>query len=183
MQKKRKEIEVSVPARIKGSGLVARTSWLLQKSVGDVWSRISSASALQKERSASSERRPSSERRSAGETVVTRLERRYVASRAHRCEAGEDRRKAQGGERSSSNGSPIAKKRCVGRGTGAVKATGSCEESLPTEGTSDHQAASAFTGRRWRWSWRTPHHSTRANPSKRTHGQDCSSCEGKRGEG
>jgi len=75
MQKKRKEIEVSVPARIKGSGLVARTSWLLQKSVGGVWSRISSASALQKERSASSERRPSSERRSARETVVKRLER------------------------------------------------------------------------------------------------------------
>jgi predicted metal-dependent hydrolase len=50
--KKRKEIEVSVPARIQSRtiGLVARTSkrWL-QKSLGDNWSRISSANALQKE--------------------------------------------------------------------------------------------------------------------------------------
>jgi hypothetical protein len=108
---------------------------------------------------------------------------RYAASRAHRCEAGEDRRKAQGGERSSSSGSRIGQKRCVGRGTGAVKATGSCEEPLPAEGTLDHQAASAFTGRRWRWSRRTPHHSTRANPSKEDARPTCSSREGERGEG
>jgi hypothetical protein len=49
---------------------------LLQKSVGDVWSRISSAHALQKERSGSSERGPSAERRSAGETVGRRVERK-----------------------------------------------------------------------------------------------------------
>jgi len=42
---------------------------LLQKSVGDVWLQISSANALQKERSGSSERGPSSERTLAGETV------------------------------------------------------------------------------------------------------------------
>jgi hypothetical protein len=48
----------------------------LQKSVGGVWPRISSANALQKERSGSSERGPSSERRSAGETVGRRVERR-----------------------------------------------------------------------------------------------------------
>jgi hypothetical protein len=47
----------------------------LQKSVGDVWPRISSANALQKERSGSSERGPSSERRSAGDTVDRRVER------------------------------------------------------------------------------------------------------------
>jgi hypothetical protein len=52
----------------------------LQKSVGDVWSRISSANALQKERSGSSERGPSSERSSAGETVGESVERK-VSSR------------------------------------------------------------------------------------------------------
>jgi len=50
MVKKRKEVEASVPARIKSSGLVARTSIVvLQKSVGDDGSRIGSANALQKE--------------------------------------------------------------------------------------------------------------------------------------
>ena len=59
---KRKEVEASVPARIKSPGWVARTScFKLQKSVGDVWPRISSANALQKGRSGSSERGPSSE--------------------------------------------------------------------------------------------------------------------------
>jgi hypothetical protein len=48
----------------------------LQKSVGGVWPRISSANALQKERSGSSERGPSSERGSAGETVGSHIERR-----------------------------------------------------------------------------------------------------------
>jgi len=46
----------------------------LQKSIGDNWSRISSAYALQKEWSGSSERGPSSERGSAGETVGRRVE-------------------------------------------------------------------------------------------------------------
>ena len=54
--------------------LLARRS-SLQKSSGDVWSRISSANALQKERSGSSERGPSSERRSAGDTVGRRVAR------------------------------------------------------------------------------------------------------------
>jgi len=48
----------------------------LQKSAGDLWSRISSANALQKERSGSSERGPSSSFRSAGETVGRLVERR-----------------------------------------------------------------------------------------------------------
>jgi hypothetical protein len=56
----------------------------LQKSVGNVWSRISSANALQKGRSGSSERGPSSERKSAGETVGCPFERKDGASRAHR---------------------------------------------------------------------------------------------------
>lgn len=73
-RQKRKEVEASVPARVESPGLVARTSCMLQKSVGDVWSRISSANALQKERSGSSEQRPSSEFRSAGETVGSRFE-------------------------------------------------------------------------------------------------------------
>ena len=63
----------SRPPSLRGhesSGLVARTSIVtLQKSAGDVWSRISSANALQKERSGSSERGPSSGRTLAGETV------------------------------------------------------------------------------------------------------------------
>jgi hypothetical protein len=41
----------------------------LQKSVGDVWSQISSANALQKERSGSSERGPRSSQTSVGDTV------------------------------------------------------------------------------------------------------------------
>jgi len=48
----------------------------LQKSVGEAWSRIRSANALQKERSGSSERGPSAGRRSAGDTVGRRVERR-----------------------------------------------------------------------------------------------------------
>jgi len=48
----------------------------LQKSAGDLWSRISSAYALQKGRSGSSERGPSSERGLAGQTVGRRIRRR-----------------------------------------------------------------------------------------------------------
>jgi hypothetical protein len=74
---KRKEVEASVPARIKEPRLgCSHVDETLQKSVGGVWPRISSANALQKERSGSSERGPSSERRSAGETVGERVERK-----------------------------------------------------------------------------------------------------------
>ena len=146
--KKRKEIEVSVPARIEEFGFgCSHVVMQLQKSVGDVWPRISSANALQKERSGSSERGPSSERKSAGDRRRARRAKR-TSRVGLTAQAGEDRRKAQGDERSSSSGSPIAKKRCVGRGTGAVRATGSCEESLSMEGTPDHHESSAFTGRR-----------------------------------
>jgi hypothetical protein len=76
--KKRKEIEVSVPARSEelGFGCPHVEVTQLQKSVGDGWPRISSANALQKERSGSSERGPSSERGSAGDTVGSHFERR-----------------------------------------------------------------------------------------------------------
>ena len=77
MSKKRKEVEASVPARIRELGFgCPHVDCMLQKSVGDVWSRISSANALQKERSGSSERGPSTERRSAGQTVGGRAGRK-----------------------------------------------------------------------------------------------------------
>lgn len=69
-RQKRKEIEVSVPARIKSSGLVARTSlFRCRESVGGVWPQVSSANAPQKGRPGSSERGPSSTPTSAGDAV------------------------------------------------------------------------------------------------------------------
>jgi hypothetical protein len=107
--KKRKEIEVSVPARSEELGFgCPHVETQLQKSVGDVWPRISSANALQKGRSGSSERGPSSERGSAGETVGSRVERKARRESASPLKTGEDRRKTQGGERSSSSGFHIA---------------------------------------------------------------------------
>ena len=59
-RKRRKEVEASVPARTEELGFgCPHVETQLQKSVSDVWSRISSAHALQKERSGSSERGPS----------------------------------------------------------------------------------------------------------------------------
>jgi len=81
----------------------------LQKSVGDVWPRISSANALQKERSGSSERGPSSERALAGETVGGRVERRAQSQFGLTAMTGEDRHKTQGDERSSLSGRTVAK--------------------------------------------------------------------------
>jgi hypothetical protein len=81
----------------------------LQKSVGDVWPRISSANAHQKVRSGSSEQWSSSERGSAGETVGRRVGRKVRRESASPLVTGEDRRKTQGGGRSSSSGSHIAK--------------------------------------------------------------------------
>jgi len=53
--KKRMEVEASLPARIEELGFSCpHVVVQLQKSVGDVWPRISSANALQKERSGSS---------------------------------------------------------------------------------------------------------------------------------
>jgi hypothetical protein len=52
---KRKEVEASLPARIKSPGwFCSHVVVSLQKSAGDIWPRISSANALQKGRSGSS---------------------------------------------------------------------------------------------------------------------------------
>jgi hypothetical protein len=81
----------------------------LQKSVGDAWSQISSANAPQKGRPGSSERGPSSARTQAGDTVGERIERNGESRVGLTAMTGEDRRKAQGGERSSSSGRSIVK--------------------------------------------------------------------------
>jgi len=59
-----------------------------------------------------------------------------------------------------------SQKRCAGRGTGAVRATGSYEGSLPIEGILDHREASAFTRRRGWWFWRPLHPPTRLTTPK-----------------
>jgi hypothetical protein len=69
IRKKRKEVEASVPARIESSGRCPHVVKQLQKSVGDIWSRIRSANALQKERSESGEQGPSASPSSSGETI------------------------------------------------------------------------------------------------------------------
>jgi len=115
---KRKEVEASVPARIKSPGWLLARRVSLQKSAGDLWSRIRSAYALQKERSGSSERGPSSESRSAGETVGKGVERRERRESASPPKTGEVRRKAQGGARASSSGHDIAKSGAVVVGPG-----------------------------------------------------------------
>jgi hypothetical protein len=73
IRQNRKGVVAPVPARIVSSGscphVVKRS---LQKSVGDVWSRISSANALPKERTGSSEQGPRSGRSSARERRCAR---------------------------------------------------------------------------------------------------------------
>ena len=111
----------SRPPSLRGSRarvwLLARRC-MLQKSAGDVWSRISSANALQKERTGSSEQGPSSAALPAGETVGDRSAKRRIASSNSPMKEGEDRDKAQGGERSSSSGCTIAKSGEVVAGPG-----------------------------------------------------------------
>ena len=117
--KKRKEIEVSVPARIQELGFgCPHVVVQLQKSVGDVWPRISSANALQKGRQGrvngglarSEGRRVKPSAGASGE--------RYSRESASPLETGEDRRKIQGGERSSSSGRHIAKSGAAVAGPG-----------------------------------------------------------------
>jgi len=144
----------------------------LQKSVGDVWSRISSANALQKERQGRvNGGLARSEGRRVKPSAVTSSE-VNVVSRPHRLKTGEDRREGPGWREIVIQRLSHRQKRCGSRGTGAVMATGSYEGSLSIEGIPDHHEASAFTRRRSRWSWRSPHFPTRAKPPKRrTHGQ------------
>jgi len=119
MAEKRKEVEASLPARIKSPGLVcSHVVFQLQKSAGDIWPRISSANAPQKGRSGSSERGPSSEWRSAGETVGRRIERRECRGSASPPKTGEDRHRTQGGARASSSGCDIAESGGVFAGPG-----------------------------------------------------------------
>jgi len=123
--KKRKEVEASVPARIKSSGLVARTSVvMLQKSVGEAWSRISSANALQKGRS----------RRVNGDLAGCEGQRVKPSARVSSegesrvgLTARDGRGPAQGlGWRESAiQRFTHPRKVCVGRGTGTVTVTGS----------------------------------------------------------
>jgi hypothetical protein len=126
----------------------------LQKSAGDVWPRISSANALQKERSGSSERGPSSERWLAGQTVGSRVGRR--GSR----ESASPLRRARIGARPTvarerHQRQQHRQKRCSCRGTGVVMATGSYEGYLLMEGTPGHHEASSFTRGAHGWSWRS----------------------------
>jgi hypothetical protein len=108
-RKKRKAVKAVVPARITSPGSRSYVVFKLQKSEGDLWPRISSAHALQKERSGSSERGPSQERRSAGETVGGRFGRKAGRVSSSLAQSkGEDRRRAQGGTRVPSSGHDIA---------------------------------------------------------------------------
>lgn len=124
-----------------GFALVRRVK--LQKSEGDLWPRISSAHALRKERSGSSERGPSQERRSAGETVGGRFGRtvgRVPCSLANvRVRIGTGLRMV----RECHPAVATSPRRCSGRGTGAVTATGS-HEGLPSDGRHPGSSRSVF---------------------------------------
>jgi hypothetical protein len=118
-RKKRKEVEASVPARIEELGFgCPHVVVQLQKSEGDVWPRISSANALQKERSGSSERGPSSKRALAGETVDGRLEQRDESRVGLTAKDGRGPTQAQGGARVPSSGYDIATSGAVIAGPG-----------------------------------------------------------------
>ena len=70
-------------------------------------------------------------------------------------------------------------KRCGGRGTGAVMATGSYEGPLPMEGILDRHEASSVTRGRSGWSWRVLASSDLSETFQKTDGQSISStCEG-----
>jgi hypothetical protein len=92
-----------------------------------------------KGRSGSSERGPSTGRASAGETVGERIERSDVEESGAPDKNGSEPAETQGGVRASSSGlRGWVERPRGGRGTGAVKATGSYEGSLPREGIPGH---------------------------------------------
>jgi hypothetical protein len=111
----------------------------LQKSSGGVWSRISSVIALQKQRQdrvngdlARSERRwmkPSTGAASERSVGVPASFPREREGSGQRPTVARECHRAVG---------PSPKRWCVGRGTGAVAATGSYEGSLSMEGIPDH---------------------------------------------
>jgi len=108
--KKRKEIEVSVPARIERARV-----WLpaRRNAVAEVGRRRLASNKLgkraPKRAAGSSERGPSTGRKSAGDTVGGRIGRRVQSRVGLTAKTGEDRRKTQGDERSSFSGLHIAK--------------------------------------------------------------------------
>jgi len=126
----------------------------LQKSVGDVWPRISSANALQKGRQG---RVNGGLARSDSRRVIPSA---GASGEGYSRESASPPRRERTGARSrvTRDRHPAvftSPRRCGGRGTGAVRATGSYEGSLSMEGIPDHHEASAFTRRRQRWSWRS----------------------------
>jgi hypothetical protein len=143
---------------------------LLQKSVGDVWPRISSANALQKERQGRVNR------------GLAACSRRWVKPAAG----------TWGETTNRTSTSPLARARIgvrlrVVRDLHSAVATSErvlrswdrgCNghwilRRVPTGGRHPgHHEASAFTRRRGRWPWRFRHPPTRTNPAKtRTYGQ------------
>jgi hypothetical protein len=80
----------------------------LQKSVGDVWSRISSANALQKERQGrvNGDLARNGCRRVKPSAIAS--SEMHAAVRPHRNTSGEDRNETQGNERSLLSGRHIA---------------------------------------------------------------------------
>jgi hypothetical protein len=110
-RKKRKKVEAFVPVRNERARV-----WLPARRnvvVAEVGRRRLVSNKLgkraPKRAAGSSERGPSSERRSADETVGRRIERSERRESTSPLKTGEDRRKAQGDERSSFSGSFIAK--------------------------------------------------------------------------
>jgi len=154
------------------SGLVARTSIV----VAEVGRRRLASNKLgkraPKRAAGSSERGPSSSLSSVGETTGADVERKDESRVGlHRHTAGKDRRKAQGGERSSSSGRDIARAvlRSRGRGCNGHRILRRVPAGRRHLG---HYEASAFTRRRGRWPRRFRHPPTRTNPAKsRTYGQ------------
>jgi hypothetical protein len=72
----------------------------------------------------------------------------YVVSRTFRIIGGRGSAQGSGWREIVIQRFTRRQKRCVGRGTGVVMATGSYEESLSMEGIPDHHEASSVTGRR-----------------------------------
>jgi hypothetical protein len=111
----------SRPPSLRGSRarvwLLARRC-MLQKSAGDVWSRISSANALQKERQGRVNRDLALRNLWRVIPPLVRSAKRRIASPNSLGSTGEDRDKAQGGERSPSSGRTIAKSGEVVAGPG-----------------------------------------------------------------
>jgi hypothetical protein len=168
---------------VKSPGLVARTS----NAVAEVGRRrlVSNKLGIRapKRAAGSSERGPSSERGSAGETVGRHIERSVSSRIGLTAKDGRAPEEDPGWREIVIQRFSHRQKRCEGRGTGAVMATGSYEGPLPIEGIPDHHEAQTFTSRCQRWSRRSPHSPTRTNPSKRrTYGEAGSAREGERGE-